>query len=707
MRSIFTVLLFLAFFLTPRVFAQTTVQSRSHLTANEVQTKNGKENIIVEKDDFNGDNVLNWTGTGPNYSFLVIDWNDNKSKPLVWGFRYLNATVYTMITAIAKADPRLLLLVQNNDSICGIGYSEKIRKDLKISFDLEDAQKNTSNPFKFKVPFQAPQTAVPADAAKDAADAIYEGLKTGIISHPFNKSIYGIPSADYTSWTNASTSGRWSSGNQWKYFVREEDENTDDYIYTEYPSADALNTDLDDDMLVYAGWNSNALPESFEMASIYYTVKSISLDTASLRLSTGGNATLKATILPDRATDKEVIWKSSDPTIASVQNGMITALKVGTATITATTEQGEFTASCAITVTEPVTGVILSKTKLSLFTDDIVQLKATILPEHDGVDQATTWSSSNTSVADVDTIGKVLALSAGTTIIKVTTKEGAFTAECEVNVTTRIHATDIELNQEEQTLYEGEKFALKATITPAEASNKNIFWATTNAQIATVNNGEVTAVRAGTAKIIAFTEDGNYSARCTLTILKPKPAVTDNNDKLDLTFSRTYEAAWYAISVYKYLHGVPVLYTIYKIDAEGKVLSGKASLKSTDYYKVNLLTDRWDAGDYIVTATSYESSDESKLLNTASTDKLTISIATANQLINAGEADIYYVQRMLHLMNLEGYHGYVSNMKGNMISSFNISSADEQHYISLPTGIYVVTAIKDTHRIVKKIAINQ
>jgi uncharacterized protein YjdB len=87
------------------------------------------------------------------------------------------------------------------------------------------------------------------------------------------------------------------------------------------------------------------------VSAISIPVTSVSLNKTSLSLTEGGNETLTATVLPSNATNKNVTWSSSNSAIATVDNnGKVTALAAGTAIITATTQDGGFTATCNITV---------------------------------------------------------------------------------------------------------------------------------------------------------------------------------------------------------------------------------------------------------------------------------------------------------------------------------------------------------------------
>ena len=165
------------------------------------------------------------------------------------------------------------------------------------------------------------------------------------------------------------------------------------------------------------------------------SVTSVTLDSTSIMLVEGENHTLTATISPSNAENKKVLWSSSNSSVASVKDGIVTAIKVGTATITAKSDDGGKTATCTVTVESkviPVTGVSLNKTSCEMTEGDEVTLTATVSPEN-ATNKNVSWSSSNTSVATVDN-GKVKALKAGTTTITVKTEDGEKTTICEVTV---------------------------------------------------------------------------------------------------------------------------------------------------------------------------------------------------------------------------------------------------------------------------------
>ena len=167
-------------------------------------------------------------------------------------------------------------------------------------------------------------------------------------------------------------------------------------------------------------------------------VESVSLSKSTVSIKQGKTASLTATVSPINASNKSITWTSSDTSVATVSGGVVTGVKQGSATITATTADGGLTATCAVTITEPtkVTGVSLSNSSLTLKADRTASLTATVSPS-DAYNKNVTWSSANTSVATVSSSGVVTAKAVGSTTITVTTADGGFTAKCNVTVEER------------------------------------------------------------------------------------------------------------------------------------------------------------------------------------------------------------------------------------------------------------------------------
>lgn len=248
-------------------------------------------------------------------------------------------------------------------------------------------------------------------------------------------------------------------------------------------------------------------------------VTSISLNQSSLELSIGESYEFEATVLPENATNKEVIWSSSDESVLTVSEGVITAIKEGKATVTVKSKDGFKSSSCEVTVNkEPsiihVTSVSLNETTLNMETGDRYTLVATVLPA-DATDKSLSWSSSAESVVSVTNKGKITAVGAGQAIITVTTKDGGLTASCTVNVTQKVVPVNgVSLNYSELELSVGGSENLIAKVLPTNATNKEVIWSSTNNSVATVVDGLVTAIGVGEAIIVVETVDGGYQDYC-------------------------------------------------------------------------------------------------------------------------------------------------------------------------------------------------
>ena len=246
-------------------------------------------------------------------------------------------------------------------------------------------------------------------------------------------------------------------------------------------------------------------------------VTGIKLNKTSLSLEKGETATISATITPSNATDKKVTWTTSNSSVASVNNGKITAKSVGTARITAKTSNGK-EASCTVTVKNPVinpTGIRLSKTSINLTKGSTTTITATVNPI-DATNKSVTWTTSNSRVATVSN-GKITAKSAGTATITAKTSNGK-KATCKVTVKNpTVNATSVKLSKTSVSLVKGKTTTIKATVTPSNATNKKVTWTTSNSKVATVSNGKITAKSAGTATITAKTSNGK-KATCKVTV---------------------------------------------------------------------------------------------------------------------------------------------------------------------------------------------
>ena len=278
------------------------------------------------------------------------------------------------------------------------------------------------------------------------------------------------------------------------------------------------------------------------MAPIVH-VTGVTLDKTSAEIFVGEKVTLIATVLPADATNKAVIWSSSNASVATVDvNGVFTGISEGTAIITVTTVDGGYKAECAVTVkpiVPPVvhpTGVTLDKTSAEICVNETLALTATVLPA-DATDKSVTWYTSDASVATVSANGVVTGISKGIATITVATVDGNKTATCVVTVTERlVPVTGITLDTIATTIDVGSTVTLNATIIPADASNKNVIWTSSDPNVATVNKGVVTGVSKGTATIRAASEDNpSVYAECVVTVNEVTPVIHVTGVTLDKT----------------------------------------------------------------------------------------------------------------------------------------------------------------------------
>ena len=183
-----------------------------------------------------------------------------------------------------------------------------------------------------------------------------------------------------------------------------------------------------------------------------------------------------------------------------------------------------------------VTDVSLDTTSVTLSTGSVFQLNKTITPAN-ATNQNVTWTSNRTSVATVSSTGLVTAVATGNATITVKTADGNKTATCAVTVQSgSIAVTGVSVSPSTLTLEPGNYDTLTATVSPNNATNKTVTWSSGNTSVATVNSsGVVTGVSNGTAVITATTQDGGYTAICTVTVSENEQPIEATITKDDYT----------------------------------------------------------------------------------------------------------------------------------------------------------------------------
>ena len=250
------------------------------------------------------------------------------------------------------------------------------------------------------------------------------------------------------------------------------------------------------------------------------SVTEVGLNKTSTTLVEGETETLVATVMPENATDKSVVWESGNESAATVsQEGLVTAVGEGKATITVKTNDGGFSASCEVTVKKKViavTGVKLSAASMTLREGDRGKLTVTVEPAN-ATNKNVKWWTTDLDIVSVGSTlggstGYVEARKAGKATVTVKTEDGEFSASCEITVEKKeVPVTGISIEPSSLKLPVGDTYSLIPHVQPTDATNQDIKWLSTNESVATVNaKGKVTAVAAGSAEIRAML-DGKFA----------------------------------------------------------------------------------------------------------------------------------------------------------------------------------------------------
>ena len=257
-------------------------------------------------------------------------------------------------------------------------------------------------------------------------------------------------------------------------------------------------------------------------------VSGVALNKKVATVNVGKKVTVKATVTPANADNKTLVWTSSNTKIATVSNGVVKGVKAGRVIITAkTTDGSNISATCTVTVKQPVTRISLSK-KATMYTGKKLTLKAKVNPAN-ASNKALTWKSSNTKIAKVASNGVVTGVKAGTVKITATAKDGSRkSATC--TVTVRQSVSKITLSKTNVVLpKKGSSYNVRVTVAPKNAYNKNVAVKSAKTKVAkvsasTVKSGKtvkITAVKKGTTKVVFTAKDGSKkSAICKVTVKK-------------------------------------------------------------------------------------------------------------------------------------------------------------------------------------------
>lgn len=237
-------------------------------------------------------------------------------------------------------------------------------------------------------------------------------------------------------------------------------------------------------------------------------LESINILDDKVKIVRNSNVNLQYIFFPLNAPIGDLNWSSSNEDVVQIEDGNLIGIDNGKATITLTGSNGVYD-TCEVEVCVAPEKIDLDKYNIKMYVDESITLKATILPI-DTNDKNIKWESSNSSVATVDSNGKVKALKSGKVVISATTNNG-LKAICNIDVK-NVLAKSIEVDRKLINLKVGDVDKLKATIYPNNTYDKTITWVSSDESIATIDsNGKIIARKPGKVTITALTTNKQKS----------------------------------------------------------------------------------------------------------------------------------------------------------------------------------------------------
>jgi uncharacterized protein YjdB len=319
------------------------------------------------------------------------------------------------------------------------------------------------------------------------------------------------------------------------------------------------------------------LTATYKVTVIEY-LSTITLDKDFDYINIGNQKKLIATTTAPTATNKKVVWTSSDPDIASVdQYGNVDAKKIGTTIITAAADDGGGSvATCVIQVVEPVTEISLGDSELHMAQGDTKIISVSVSPSGATV-KALKWETNNAAVATVDEDGEVTAVSGGKAKITATSTDGNnVTATCTVYVTSTANATAMTLTPSTANMKVGETRTLTARTTPTSIT-ESIAWLTSDPTVVMVDgSGKITAIGEGTAEITAYGKVSGVQAVCKVTVESAAVKATSirlNTDQMIMLPGRT-QAIQYRLlptNSVERINWISSDVTVATVDSDGRV----------------------------------------------------------------------------------------------------------------------------------------
>lgn len=331
-----------------------------------------------------------------------------------------------------------------------------------------------------------------------------------------------------------------------------------------------------------------------------------------------GSATLSAKIAPANASNRGVVWTSSDENVASVSAyGSVQGISEGEAVITATAADGSgVTGVCTVKVVKPVTAVKIPTGKYTVSVQESLNLKASVEPA-DATVKEMIWTSSNPDVATVSREGKVAGVMPGRARITATSAEqraGVPSKSASVEVVVIQPVKSVAMGSDKLTIAKYGHGQLSARVLPANATNKTLTWNSSNPNIVSVDSrGNLSAKAVGSATITCATTDGTkLNASCQVTVIQGVQQISPKTARQGVTEGKT----------------TTVSFNISPADATNKKLSFESSDRSIATVDSNGVVTGVKAGTVTITARSTDGSNRSSSMKVVVEPRVTVDAVT-------------------------------------------------------------------------------
>lgn len=396
-----------------------------------------------------------------------------------------------------------------------------------------------------------------------------------------------------------------------------------------------------------------------------------------------------------------VNWRSENANVATVNNaGEVTGVGEGRTQIIAEDLAQGKSDTCTVTVLPAVVlnPFELNADSLTLDIAQMAQLQITA-PEQYNV----AWQSLNENIAIVSNTGKVVALAAGTTRIIASDTSKGKQDECVVTVLGAQSTYAVKLNHSMLVMNQGDR----ATLSVSSATDATVSWSSNNPQVVDVTSGgTIIAFMPGNAVITAKLSDGKDSATCSVTVRETAVSITTSDvgtHSATLSFPKLVNTDYYLVHLYRISGDVRQPEVAIKVNPNGTV-ANVINLRADDDNICLVVND-------LSPASKYEAEiDVLREINgtVEATAKLSISFTTQQEtglaVTAAPDAAVWYAAGVLRLRNLEGYHYRIASVGGQVLIASKAVSDEETRFVSLPPGVYILTAQKGSERLIFKFA---